>query len=154
MANQKPDSVSDPLSPQPPPPPADLPPPASAPAPPSEPATEFHIGDEFSTAKRTLPPARIVLVSVAIIALIVAIVAWLERPKPQGAGAITFVALSEVPNQNMVLAAITLTLKNNADKALWIRSLKAELTTADGHTYEDNAASAVDLDRYFQAFRP
>ena len=24
--------------------------------------------------------------------------------------------------------------------------------SADGHTYEDEAASAVDLDRYFQAF--
>ena len=63
-------------------------------------------------------------------------------------------SVSEVPNQNIVLVAITVTLRNNAEKPLWIRSLKAQLTTADGHSYEDSAASAVDLDRYFQAFPP
>jgi hypothetical protein len=57
-----------------------------------------------------------------------------------------------VPGQDIVLTAITLTLRNTALKPLWIKSLKAELTTADGKTFEDEAASAVDLDRYFQAF--
>jgi len=154
MADPQLNSASDPDSQRPAPASADLPGPVSTPAPAPEPPTEFHIGDEFSTAKRNLPPARIVLVSVLIVAVIVAIVAFYERPKPQGAGAINFVAVSEVPNQNIVLAAITFTLTNNADKAIWIRSLRAQLTTADGHAYEDSAASAVDLDRYFQAFPP
>jgi hypothetical protein len=52
----------------------------------------------------------------------------------------------------MVLAAITMTLRNTADKPLWIKSLKAHLTTADGSTFDDVAASAVDLDRYYQGF--
>jgi hypothetical protein len=121
------------------------------PAPP-EPITEFHIGDEFGTAKRNLPPLGIVLICIAAVALIVGIFAFRERPKPQGAGSIDFVAAAEVPGQNMILAAITMTLRNTARTPLWIHTLKVQLTTADDKTFEDDAASAVDLDRYFQAF--
>ncbi|MGD0791741.1 MAG: hypothetical protein ABR920_08225 [Terriglobales bacterium] len=137
--------MSDEMSDQP------APPPPQSPSPP-EPITEFHIGDEFGTAKRNLPPAGIVLICIAAVAVIVGILAFKERPKPQGAGAIDFVAATEVPGQNMILAAITFTLRNTADKALWIHTLKARLTTADDKTFDDDAASAVDLDRYFQAF--
>jgi len=127
-------------------------PPPQQPPPPTEPITEFHIGDEFGTAKRNLPPAGIVLICIAAVAVIVGIFAFKERPKPQGAGSIDFVAAAEVPGQNMILTAITLTLRNTADKPLWIHTLKAQLTTADDKTFDDDAASAVDLDRYFQAF--
>ncbi len=126
-------------------------PPPPPPATP-EPITEFHIGDEFGTAKRNLPPAGIVLICIAAVAVIVGIFAFKERQKPQGAGSIDFVSAAEVPGQNMILAAITLTLRNTADKPLWIHTLQAQLTTADGRTFDDKAASAVDLDRYFQAF--
>ena len=114
--------------------------------------TEFHVGDEFGTAKRNLPPLSIVLICIAAVALIVGIFAFKERPKPQGAGSIDFVAAAEVPGQNMILAAITVTLRNTARTPLWIHTLKAQLTTADDKAFEDEAASAVDLDRYFQAF--
>jgi len=133
-----------PMSDRPVPPP---PPPATP-----EPITEFHIGDEFGTAKRNLPPAGILLICIAAVAVIVGIFAFKERQKPQGAGSIDFVSAAEVPGQNMILAAITLTLRNTADKPLWIHTLQAQLTTADGRTFDDKAASAVDLDRYFQAF--
>jgi hypothetical protein len=116
------------------------------------PVTEFRIGEEFGTAKRNLPPVRIVLICIVAVAVIVGIVAFTERAKPQGAGSIDFVAAAEVPGQNMVLAAITVTLRNTAEKPLWIHTLKAQLTTSDGNTFEDEAASAVDLDRYYQAF--
>ncbi|SRR5208337_3298138 len=122
------------------------------PAQPSEPVTDFHIGEEFGTAKRNLPPLRIVLAAIAIVAVVVAIIAVRERPKPLGSGSVSFVTGVEVPGQNIVLAAITFTLRNTAEKPLWIRSLKAQLTAADGHAYEDAAASAVDLDRYYQFF--
>jgi hypothetical protein len=122
------------------------------PPPSPEPITQFHIGDEFGTAKRNLPPAGIVLICIAAVAVIVGIFAFKERQKPQGAGSIDFVTAAEVPGQNMILAAITFTLRNTADKPLWIHTLKAQLTTADGNTFDDEAASAVDLDRYFQAF--
>jgi hypothetical protein len=137
------------MSDQPVPPP---PTPPTSPKPITEPITEFHIGDEFGTAKRNLPPARIVLICLAAVAIVVALFAFKGRPKPQGAGSIDFVAAAEVPGQNMILAAITMTLRNTADKPLWIKTLKAHLTTADGNTFNDDAASAVDLDRYYQGF--
>jgi hypothetical protein len=124
-----------------------LPPPSQP-----EPITEFHIGEEFGTGRRNLPPAGIVVICLAVVALIVGIFAFKGRPKPQGAGSIDFVAAAEVPGQNMILTAITFTLRNTADKPLWIHTLKASLTTADDKTFDDEAASAVDLDRYFQAF--
>jgi hypothetical protein len=127
---------------------SDLRPPKVAP----EAAIPFRIGEEFGTAKRNLPPAGIVVICIAAVALIAGIFALLERPKPQGAGSIDLVTVAEVPNQNMVLAAITLTLRNKGDQSLWIHTLKAQLTTSDGKTLDDDAASAVDLDRYFQAF--
>lgn len=125
---------------------------SATPAQPSEPPTDFNIGDEFGTARRNLPPTRIVLICIVAVAIVVAIVAFHERPKPQGAGSVNFVAAVDVPGQNMILAAITFTLRNTAQKSLWVRTLKAELTGSDGHTYEDEAASAVDLDRYYQLF--
>src|ERR1700681_1059383 len=43
------------------------------------PVTDFHIGEEFGTAKRTLPPARIVMICMIAIAVIVGIFAFKER---------------------------------------------------------------------------
>jgi hypothetical protein len=127
-----------------------VPQPAIAPIPAT--ITDFHIGEEFGTAKRNLPPVRILLICIAAVAVVAGIFAFKERAKPQGVGAISFVSAAEVPGQNMILAAITLTLKNTADKPLWIHTLKAELITADGKAFEDEAASAVDIDRYVQGF--
>ncbi len=135
--------MSDPKSNQPVPPP----PPAS-----TEPTTEFHIGDEFGTAKRNLPPTGIVLICLGAVALVVGIFAFVGRAKPQGAGSIDLVSAVDVPGQNMVLAAITFTLRDTAKTPLWIHTLKATLTTTDGKTFDDNSASAVDFDRYYQAF--
>ncbi len=141
MSDQKPDPTSNPTPTQPSPPP-----PARATT------TEFHIGEEFGTARRNLPPAGIVLICLAAVAVIVGIIAFQHRPKPQGAGSIDFVTTADVPGQDMILAAITMTLRNTAATPLWIHTLKAQLTTADDKRFEDEAASAVDLDRYYQAF--
>lgn len=127
-------------------------PPPTPSAPPAEPVTEFNIGDEFGTAKRNLPPAGIVLICIAAVAVIVGIFAFQQRAKPQGAGSIDFVTAVEVPGQNLILSAVTITLHNSGNKALWIRTLKARLTTADGKTFDDESASGVDLDRYAQSF--
>ena len=102
------------------------------------------------------PPAGIVLICIAAVAVVIAIIAFQQRPKPQGGGSIDLVTAAEIPGptdaQKNLLVAVTLTLRNTAQKSLWIHTLKAQLTTDDGHTYEDEAASAVDFDRYFQAF--
>ena len=120
----------------------------------AESTTDFHIGEEFGTAKRNLPPARIVVISIALVAIVLGFIAFHERARPQGAGSIRLVSAAEVPGQTppQTLAAITFTLRNAGDKPLWIRTLKAQVVSGDGQTYEDTAVSAVDLDRYYQMF--
>ena len=118
--------------------------------------TDFNIGEEFGTAKRNLPPAGIVAICIAAVAIVIAVIAFQQRPKPLGSGSIDFVSAVDVPvpadAPKTLLVAVTLTLHNTASTSLWIRTLNGSLVTADGHTYEDEAASAVDLDRYFQGF--
>jgi hypothetical protein len=124
---------------------------ASAPSAPAAPPIPFNIGEEFGTAKRNLPPVKILLITLTAVLLAIAIYSLSNRAKPQGGGQIDNVASVEVPDQNSVLVAITVTLRNNGEKPLWIHSVEATLTTASG-TLSDNGASAVDFDRYFEAF--
>jgi hypothetical protein len=154
MADQPSDTAHDPESnPVPNPQPDPVPDQAVPLAPlPPRPITNFHIGEEFGTAKRNLPPAGIVLICIAAVAIILGIFAFTERPKPQGAGSIDFVTAADVPGQAMILAAITVTLRNSGRRPLWIHTLKAQLTTADDKVFDDEAASPVDLGRYYQAF--
>ena len=127
-------------------------PPPTPPSPAPGPVTEFRIGEEFGTAKRNLPPAGIVLICLAAVGIVVGIFAFTGRAKPQGAGSIDFVTAVDVPDQNIILAAITFTLRNTAKNPLWIHTVTAQLTTADDKTFEDEAAPAMDFDRYYGAF--
>ena len=129
-----------------------IPPAAPPPGPPPKAHTDFQIGEEFGTARRTLPPAGIVLLCIAAVAVVLGLVAYFNRPKQQAAGSIDYVTAVEVPSQNTTMVAVTLTLRNNGDRSLWIHTLKAQLTDAEGKTFDDEAASGVDFDRYFQAF--
>ncbi len=61
------------------------------------------------------------------------------------------IAAAEVPDQNSVLVAVNVTLRNSGEKPLWIRTVKATIKT-DERDFTDEAASAVDFDRYFEAF--
>jgi len=149
MLDQNSDPTSYPTTPPAPAPSESAGPPAP---PPEAQITDFHIGEEFGTAKRNLPPARIVAICIAAVAVILGIFAFRERPKPQGAGAINLVSAVEVPAQGSILTAITMTLRNTTEGPLWIKTVKAQLTTANGKTFDDEAASAVDLDRYYEAF--
>jgi hypothetical protein len=121
-----------------------------APSPP-QPPTPFNIGEEFGTAKRNLPPVKIVAIALAAVAVVLAAFAFLQRAKPQGGGSIDNVAAVEIPNQNLVLVAVNVTVHNTGAKPLWINTIKATLKTDNGE-FHDEAASAVDFDRYFQAF--
>ena len=131
------------------------PPPASPaprePSPAPEPPIPFDIGEEFATAKRNLPPAKVVGIVLAVIAAIVAIFAFVQRAKPQGGGSIDNISAVEIPSQNAVLVAVNVTIHNAGEKPLWIHTIKATLKTDNGE-FSDDAASAVDFERYFQAF--
>jgi hypothetical protein len=133
---------------------ADTPtPPPPSPASPTPPQKiDFHIGDEFGTAKRNLPPAGIVFACIAVVAVVIGIFSYVQRSKPQGSGSIDYVNAAEVPDQNMVLVALTVTLRNTGQKPLWIHTVKGQLKTADDKTFDDEAASGVDFERYFQGF--
>jgi hypothetical protein len=133
------------------PPSPQLPGPSQPASSPAEEGTPFEIGEEFGTAKRNLPPAKIVVIGVVIIVVVAAFVSFLSRAKPQGVGSIDNVSYVEVPDQNMVLVAMNVTLRNTGDKPLWIHSIQGVLKTDTGE-FTDVPVSPVDYDRYFQAF--
>ena len=124
-------------------------PPAAPPPKPSGPT--INIGDEFGTAKRNLPPAKIVLIAIAAVAIVVAIGSFLKRAKPQASGTLDNVVAVEIPGQTSTMAALTFTLHNTSDTILYVRTLQGEIKTSSGEQSAD-AVSAVDFDRYFQAF--
>ncbi len=106
--------------------------------------------EEFDKAKWTLPPWQPVVVALALVAVIVAILSFLTRAKPQGKASIDNVNAVQIQGDN-ILVAVTATLHNNGEKPLWIHSIKAQLKTDKGD-FSDEAAPAVDVDRYYQAF--
>ncbi len=144
MPDDKPHTADGPVTPQPitPKPPK-----------PETPTTDYaHVpmGEEFSSAKWKLPPAGVVLVALAIVAVIVAIVVFALRPKPGAAGTIDDLgAVATDPNDTMV--ALQITLSNITDRPFWIKAVTSKLQV-DNQEYSDTAASAVDFERYFQAF--
>ena len=133
------------------PPSPQLPGPSQPASSPAEEGTPFEIGEEFGTAKRNLPPARIVVIGVVIIVVVGAIVSFVSRAKPQGVGSIDNMTYVEVPNQNLVLVAINVTVRNTGEKPLWIHTIQGVLKTDTGE-FTDVPVSPVDYDRYFQAF--
>lgn len=131
------------------------PPPGSPASPDQEPSSQtpipFNIAEEFGTAKRNLPPATMVAVALAVVAIVLGAFAFLQRAKPQGGGSMDEIVCVEIPDQNSVLVAVNVTIHNTGEKPLWIHDIKATLKTDNGD-FSDDAASAMDFERYFQAF--
>jgi hypothetical protein len=115
------------------------------------PGPGINIAEEFGTARRNLPPAKIVAIVLGAAAVLLGIFAFVDRAKPQGNGSVDNIAVAEIPDQHAVMAAINVTLNNSGKKSMWIHDIKARLITNAGE-FTDEAASAVDFDRYFQAF--
>jgi hypothetical protein len=116
-----------------------------------QPKTDFNIGEEFGTAKKNLPPVKILLIGVALILVAWGIAGLLQRPKTSAAGSIDQVVSVEVPNQNLVLVAINVTVQNHGVKSFWIHTMKADVDTSTG-SFSSDATPAVDFERYYQAF--
>jgi hypothetical protein len=124
------------------------PPPAAVKAPAGP---TINIGEEFGTAKKNLPPAKIVLICVAAVAVILLIVSVVKRAKPQAGGSLDNIMAVEIPGQDSTMVALTFTLTNTSQKILYVHSLQGKIKTSAGES-EADAVSAVDFDRYFQAF--
>ena len=141
-----------PTSPEPPPPgnsaaPAGAPPAAQAG---TGDRTTINIADEFGTAKRNLPPARIIAIGIAIV-LVVGVIAIVTESSPTSHGSIDDITAVNVPDQDATMVSINVTVQNRGDKPLWINAMKATIKTDKGE-YSDDAASPVDFSRYYQAF--
>src|SRR5690349_21781996 len=98
--------------------------PAIPPQPPVEPAPEapaqkipFDISEEFGTAKKNLPPYKILIVGVVALAIIAAIVSFLQRPRTTGIGSIDDITAVEIPDQKAVMVAINVSFQNQGPKA-------------------------------------
>jgi hypothetical protein len=111
----------------------------------------INIADEFGTAKRNLPPGKIVGIVLAVLVVVAGLFAFLQRPKPQGHGSLDYVSIADMGDGKSIMVAATVTLRNTGEKPLWIHTIGATLLPAAGGELKDTAASAVDFDRYFQA---
>ncbi len=134
--------------------PAPMPPTTPKPGKRSEEPTDLaHVpmSEEFDKAKWRLPPWQPVAVALAIVAIVVALLSFTTRAKPPGSGGIQNVAAVPIGAGDNVLVAVTLTLSNTSQKPLWIHDIKGRLKTDKGE-FSDDAATAVDSERYFQAF--
>jgi len=125
---------------------APVPPPSAAQRGPT-----INIADEFGTAKRNLPPVKILLLALTGVLIIAGAAAFFQRAKPQAAGTVLNATAVQIPGQNAVLVALTLSLRNPGQKSLWVHGIQGKLVTAGGEQSTD-AVSAVDFDRYYQAF--
>lgn len=119
------------------------------PAAPSGPT--INIAAEFGTAKRNLPPAKVLLLAIGGVLLIAGVAAFFQRAKPQGAGSLDNVNAAAIPSQDTVLVALTFTLHNSGKKSLWVHGIQGKLLTSKGELSGD-AVSAVDFERYYLAF--
>lgn len=148
--------MSDPAVPPPPPPPTGPGPDVSAPADTDSRTTgvapdhDFNIGEEYGTAKKSLPPIWIVGICVGVVVIIAAIYALTNRAHPLSSGTIDDVVTVEVPGQNMVLVAINISIQNNETNPTVIRAINAG-TDVNGNKMTDDATPAVDVKRYFEA---
>jgi hypothetical protein len=128
------------------------PPPAPTPQPEgAQSGYTINIGEEFSTAKRKLPPAKILLIAIAAVLVVVAIASFLKRAQPQAGGSLDNVAAVEIPGQGSTMVALTFTIRNTSDKTLYVHNIQGKVKSASDEQSAD-AVSAVDFDRYYQAF--
>jgi hypothetical protein len=86
-----------------------------------------------------------------VVAVIVAVYALSHRAHALSTGSIDDVVSVPMPGQDMVKVAVNVSLQNNEDKPIWIKTIQAT-ADAGGSKQTDDAAPAVDAQRYFQAF--
>lgn len=123
----------------------------SPPKPPPADAGHMPMSEEMDGARWTQPALKPLLIAAAVVALLAGGYYWLGKPKPVSSGAIREVVAAEQPDHASVLVLVRVVVENKGEKPLWIRAMHAHLETSQGK-WDDDAASAVDHDRYYQAF--
>jgi hypothetical protein len=126
------------------------PPAAAQPQPPD--AGHIPMGEEFDRARWTLPPLVPILIALALVAVVVFIVTYSNRPTPVASGSI--VKIVRVDQQGATMAGVQIKIDNKIEKQLWIKNITSELETADGSKYPDHAAPSAEAARYLRAFPP
>jgi len=130
--------------------PPSTPPTPKPPAAPSGPT--INIAEEFGTAKKSLPSGKILVIAIIVLGIVVAFVSFLKRAKPQASGTLDNVVAVQIPGQDSTMVALTFTLHNSSDKILYVHTLQASVKAQNVPDSTVDAVSAVDFDRYFQAF--
>jgi len=125
---------------------------AAAPEAPSAPisATNFNIGEEYGTARKNLPPAGIVAICVAVVVIIAGIYSLSHRAHPLSSGTVDDVVAVPIPGQDQVMVAINVSIQNKETNPAWVKSIQVS-ADVNGTKLSDDAAPAVDDQRYFQA---
>jgi len=123
----------------------------SPPKPPPPDAGHMPMTEEMDSARWTLPPVVPLLIAAAAVALLAGGYYWLGKGAIVSSGAIREVVAAEQPDKASVLVLVRVLVENKAEKPLWVREMRVSLKTSQGE-WTDEAASAVDHDRYFQAY--
>jgi hypothetical protein len=109
------------------------------------------ITEEFDSARRTLPPVAPLAVALVVVVVFVAGVAYIFRSKPIAQGHVDQAFAMQQQDNPYSMVLMQVTLRNVGDTMLYIKEVKATITTDKGES-SDDAASAVDYARYLQAF--
>jgi len=117
----------------------------------AQPDAMAHIGKEYGTGKENLPPAKLVGIILGVLIVTIGILALVFKAKSPAVGSIDDVQVVDIAEQNAVMLAINVTFKNEGKTEYKMRSISAQLETANG-THEDHPASPMDFDRYLDAF--
>ncbi len=123
----------------------------NAPNPPPPDAGHMPMTEEMDSARWTLPPLVPLLIAATAVALFAGGYYWLGKGEIASTGAIQEVVAAEQPDKASVLVLVRVRVENKAEKPLWVRAIRVTLKTSQGE-WTDEAASAVDHDRYFQAY--
>ena len=126
-------------------------------------AGHMPLTEEMDSAKWRLPPLLPVVISGLVLALIVGIFAFIFS-RPLATGQILTVTSAEQVTKDSVLVGMNVAVKNVSKGPLYIKRIHAEMMPGASpqsgasqnqqqqSVLEDDAASAVDFDRYFQAY--
>src|SRR6266567_466667 len=124
-------------------------PPPKPPTPPAAPAgPTINIGEEYGTAKKNLPPAKILLIAIAAVVVVVLIASFVKRAKPQASGSLDNVAAVEIPGQGSTMVALTFTIRNTSDKILYVHNIQSTIKAPSGDSTGrlDGALNVVDVE--------